>query len=285
MAGEGPEREREARRPHWTRTGRLGPARCDVNTAKFLRAARKRPLENYLDSHPDAPPAKVKELEREGWEHQLIYEVLIYEVLIYEVLIYEVLIYCGLRIDECRRIRWCDFEHRNGKVFVVPKNTKTGEEDATRVEPWLWANLQEWRAVEEQRQRRKIQNNELVFQVRTGSSVRRRFLKDLKHAEIPREDAQGRVLDIHSFRYTCAVIYFLKTRDPKMVQKILRHKTLAMTMDIYANLGLDDYDDADELVPDPCAVGTPCPKNAPKVWGNGTVADPSRPDRVAKEVS
>jgi site-specific recombinase XerC len=64
-----------------------------------------------------------------------------------------------------------------------------------------------------------------------------RFLRDLARADVPRLDAHGRRLVFHSLRYTfCA-----RMADRLPVQKVkvlMCHRTLAMTADLYGDLGL-----------------------------------------------
>jgi site-specific recombinase XerD len=52
-------------------------------------------------------------------------------------------------------------------------------------------------------------------------------------------DAEGKLLehiDVHSLRRTFATNALVKGADPKSVQEILGHRTLKMTMEIYAKL-------------------------------------------------
>jgi hypothetical protein len=63
--------------------------------------------------------------------------------------------------------------------------------------------------------------------------------KDLQEAGIERRDARGRHADFHSFRYT-----FCKTVGTVLpIQKVkllMRHLTLGMTADLYADLEMED---------------------------------------------
>ena len=69
----------------------------------------------------------------------------------------------------------------------------------------------------------------------------RTFVACLKRADIERQtfDREGRLVehvDLHSLRRTFATSLIVSGADPKSVQEMLGHKTLAMTMKIYAKV-------------------------------------------------
>jgi integrase len=74
-----------------------------------------------------------------------------------------------------------------------------------------------------------------------GSAVYARFIRYCRKAGIATEtfDADGLPLehvDIHSLRRTFATQLIVNGADPKSVQDLLGHKTLAMTMRLYAKV-------------------------------------------------
>lgn len=55
----------------------------------------------------------------------------------------------------------------------------------------------------------------------------------------PKADDEGRVVDFHSFRYTFCTL--LARRLPiQHVQKLMRHRDIRLTVNIYMDLRLDD---------------------------------------------
>lgn len=65
------------------------------------------------------------------------------------------------------------------------------------------------------------------------------FQRDLKNANIEREDANGRWLDFHSFRYTfCS--FLAKLLPIQIVKTLMRHSTIKLTADLYGVLGIED---------------------------------------------
>lgn len=69
--------------------------------------------------------------------------------------------------------------------------------------------------------------------------IMRTFHKDCARARIARKDDRGRVLDFHSLRYTFCRL--MAARFPlQTVQRLMRHRTVALTADLYGALGLED---------------------------------------------
>jgi integrase len=74
-----------------------------------------------------------------------------------------------------------------------------------------------------------------------GVNLYREFMRACKLAGIETEtvDARGNVveiLDLHSTRHTFATDLILNGADPKTVQTLMGHRTLDMTMKIYAKV-------------------------------------------------
>ena len=43
-------------------------------------------------------------------------------------------------------------------------------------------------------------------------------------------------IKFHELRHTCATIRFMKGQHPKVVQELLGHKSIAITLDIYSHV-------------------------------------------------
>jgi len=67
----------------------------------------------------------------------------------------------------------------------------------------------------------------------------RTFYKDMTAAGLARKDEAGRHLVFHSFRYF-ACTQWAKTLPIQKVKVLMCHRTLAMTSDLYCQIGLDD---------------------------------------------
>jgi integrase len=72
-----------------------------------------------------------------------------------------------------------------------------------------------------------------------------KFLKrDMKRAGIPYRDATGRVADFHSLRYTFITTLAKAGVHPAKAQRLARHSTVTLTMNVYTSLDVDDLREA-----------------------------------------
>jgi integrase len=68
----------------------------------------------------------------------------------------------------------------------------------------------------------------------------RTFNLDLVAAGIPKRDAQGRTVDVHSLRHTFATLLARSGVMPATAQKLMRHSDIRLTMNVYTHLDLAD---------------------------------------------
>jgi integrase len=86
------------------------------------------------------------------------------------------------------------------------------------------------------------EDRDLVFPNRTGGAMRPwsltsgPYLKLLKRAEISQK------VRFHDLRHTCATLLLLKGAHPRLVQELLGHASISITMDTYSHVlpGMDD---------------------------------------------
>jgi integrase len=86
------------------------------------------------------------------------------------------------------------------------------------------------------------EDQDLVFPNRTGGAMRPwsltggPYLKLLKRAEISQK------VRFHDLRHTCATLLLLKGAHPRLVQELLGHASISITMDTYSHVlpGMDD---------------------------------------------
>lgn len=164
--------------------------------------------------------------------------------------LYVLAITAGLREGEMLGLKWEDLdlnagtlsvrrtlsEARSGRFFEAPKNGRGRSIRLTR------------QAVEALRSHRKAQNEErlrlgglwedhgLVFPAQTGTPMNARnltvrsFKPLLERAELPR------TVRVHDLRHTCATLLLGKGVHPKIVQELLGHATIAITLDTYSHV-------------------------------------------------
>ena len=162
--------------------------------------------------------------------------------------LYVLALTCGLRQAELLGLRWADVD-LDGAVLHVRQQVYRLQGDWVFSEPKTAAGRRtislSGRAVEALRERRRAQNAErlrsqdwehldLVFANRRGRPTERANLQRqsfwplLKRADLPR-------VRFHDLRHACASILLAQNVNPKVVQEMLGHSSIAVTMDVYSH--------------------------------------------------
>jgi integrase len=89
------------------------------------------------------------------------------------------------------------------------------------------------RQLEEQLGEREYEDDGLIFATGTGTgmdrhNLYRQFKRLLKRAELPD-------VTFHALRHTCATILFQRGAHPKLVQQLLGHASIKITLDTYSH--------------------------------------------------
>jgi integrase len=166
-------------------------------------------------------------------------------------------IFCGLRASELRGLRWQDVDLKAGELHVrqradrynamgMPKSKAGGRR--VPLPPHLINVLREWR----------LQSpHELVFATRSGmtdrlNNIARGLHRIMQAAGITRPDGKPKYTGMHALRHFFAswcinpVERGGRGLPPKVVQEILGHASIVMTMDTYGHL-FPRGDDAKEF--------------------------------------
>lgn len=165
--------------------------------------------------------------------------------------LYAVAIHCGLRQGELLALRWDDVDleagalhvrrslsgSRGGRpVFTTPKTAKGRRQ--VRLTAGAAEALRHHRKRQlEDRERvaRMWQDHGLVFATEIGTPLnrhnlcRRSFKPLLKKAGLLE-------IRFHDLRHTCATLLLTKDVHPKIVQELLGHATIAVTLDTYSHV-------------------------------------------------
>ncbi len=155
----------------------------------------------------------------------------------------------GLRQGESLGLKWedIDFDRRalqvkrtlsvtkKGILFVPPKSAK-GRRSITLTIPAIEALRKHKMAQEKEGQKlgNLWEDHGLVFPNQSGKpmypwTLTKRFKKILKEADLPE-------IRFHDLRHTCATLLLSKGIHPKIVQEILGHSTISITLDTYSHL-------------------------------------------------
>jgi integrase len=73
--------------------------------------------------------------------------------------------------------------------------------------------------------------------------------RDCKRAGIATVDASGKVIDFHALRHTFVTSLAKAGVHPSKAQRLARHSTIALTMNVYTSLDVDDLRDALNTLP------------------------------------
>lgn len=163
----------------------------------------------------------------------------------------------GMRQGELLALRWEDVDLEAGTLRVQRSvsHTKDGPDFTPPKSVKSRRRIKLTRStVEALRRHRADQNSHrlrlgtlwedqgLVFPNRTGGAMRPwsltggPYLRLLKKAEIPHK------VRFHDLRHTCATLLLLKGAHPRLVQELLGHASISITMDTYSHVlpGMDD---------------------------------------------
>jgi integrase len=155
----------------------------------------------------------------------------------------------GLRLGESLGLRWCDVDLKNGRLtvnqtlqrvdgklaFVEPKSEKSRR---TVTLPALTLQTLKRHATRQKKERLLAGgdwvNSGLVFTSTIGTAldernVRRDFKNLLTKAKLPK-------IRIHDLRHTCATLLLAQGVHPKVVQEILGHSQISLTLDTYSHV-------------------------------------------------
>jgi integrase len=172
--------------------------------------------------------------------------------------LYVLAVTTGLRQGELLGLRWEDVDldkgvlqvrhalvcsSRNGRLSFAPPKTAKGRRSVS-LTPAAVTALEEHRArqADERDAARSWTDMGLVFPSRAGTPLnpknvlRRSFRPLLKRAGLPH-------IRFHDLRHTCATLLLLKNVHPKVVQSLLGHATISITLDTYSHV-LDGMQDA-----------------------------------------
>jgi integrase len=157
---------------------------------------------------------------------------------------------CGLRMGEALGLKWSDIDleagtlrvnrqlqrirEGGGLVFSEPKNASRRTIDLPQRAVEALKSYRKRQLEEQLRAGTKWQDNNLVFASRKGTPldaqniVNRYFKPLLRRADLPE-------IRWHDLRHTCATLLLGRGVHPKMVQHLLGHGSIQLTLDRYSH--------------------------------------------------
>ena len=165
--------------------------------------------------------------------------------------LWRALIETGARWGELTRCTWADVDFHGRVLVLCASNTKSGKARSIPLLDGLVADLIRLRALHG-----PMDATGRVFLAPGGvpwgrptTNPMRIFDRVLERAVIPRVDAQGRKLDIHSLRTTCGSRMARSGVGIVHTQRLLGHSSISLTERHYTDLGLEDIRAAMQGVP------------------------------------
>ena len=166
--------------------------------------------------------------------------------------LYVLAIHTGMRRGELLALKWADVDldlatvrvrrtltrGEDGRGYVVGAATKSGKGRHVRLTPRAVETLKRHRARQAKEQRKiggLYRDQNLLFAGEGGnpinpSNLRNRSFKPLlERAGLPR-------ITFHDLRHTCASLLFQRNVHPKIVQELLGHASVAITLDTYSHM-------------------------------------------------
>jgi integrase len=164
--------------------------------------------------------------------------------------LYVLAIHTGMRRGELLGLKWADVDLENTTIRVRRTLTRKGTgyvlgepktKQSRRTIRLTEKAVQTLRSHQARRAQEKLrvgelyQDQGLVFAGQGGSFInpsnlrQRSFAPLLKHAGLPR-------ITFHDLRHTCASLLFQKNVHPKVVQELLGHASVAITLDTYSHM-------------------------------------------------
>ncbi len=211
---------------------------------RLLKTARERPLRDALTvrrgKNKGKPLARVSEKERRRLE----------QVGQCRALVYKFMILTGLRRSEVASLTvgaLCLDEH-NPHVYVEGTHAKSGRAATLPLRGDLVDDVRKHITRLAEVNGGNVPPDAPLFDI-DWRNLLRAFNLDLAAAGIPKRDAQGRTVDVHSLRHTFATLLARNGVSPGVAQKLMRHSDIRLTMNTYTHLDLADIAGAVAALP------------------------------------
>lgn len=160
----------------------------------------------------------------------------------------------GSRWSELTRTRWADWDLEQLTLVLRAENTKTKKRRILPLRAEMVAALKNLRVAQERVLGREVLGSDPVFRtpeaatwMKATNNAMRLFNRLLKRAGIPRLDAEGRKLDIHSLRHTFGSRLARNGAGLVQVQRLMGHSDPKLTAQVYTHLDVEDLRKAIDL--------------------------------------
>lgn len=155
-------------------------------------------------------------------------------------LLYQLAIETGLRASELRSLTVGSFDFKGLAVTVKASYSKRRRQDTLPLRPDTAAVLKEFFA-------NKMPNTQAFL---VPDKPVEMLKADLEEAAIPYVDDTERYADFHSLRHTTGTLLAMSGAHPKVIQSIMRHSDINLTMSRYTHIFKSQESEAIAKLPD-----------------------------------
>ncbi len=127
-------------------------------------------------------------------------------------------------------------EARSGRFFEAPKNGKGRSIQLTRQAVGALRIQRKRHNVERLRLGTLWEDNGLVFPAQVGTPMNAKNLTARSFKPLLERAGLPRTVRVHDLRHTCATLLLGKGVHPEIVQELLGHATIAITLDTYSHM-------------------------------------------------
>ncbi len=192
---------------------------------RLLDAAERRPAEEFLRRNPNASPATLDRLRREGCERSMTYKVGAW---------------ARLRLNEVRTLRWCNAV-LDAEPALLTAEARYGE-DTVPICGELAEALRARRRLQQEGLGHDVDGKATVF--RMALHPERAFQRDAEYASIETKDTGVGAVDLYAAtRHTFCTILGRSSMAPHAQRLLMRHTELRMTQR-YTRLVIGDRSSA-----------------------------------------
>lgn len=237
----------------------------------LAESATVRGLQEWANTHGGRPAPHAAEIQVAGDERALLYWFAATT---------------GMRESEIAALRWEDLslEGEDPRAELDGRYTKNRKDAVVPLQKFIADALTDLRKTRGTAIGRPIDQRDHVFSI--PRDIAEHVRRDAKHAAIIKDHRPGfRRLDFHSLRYSCVHILRDLGVPPEVVQRVLRHSDIRLTLEVYGSVEDEAVTETMRgVVPVPAVFSSLCSSPRSKA-GKGEATRGKRPDDTSADSS
>jgi integrase len=175
-----------------------------------------------------------------------------------------ILMFTGMRIGELLALPWKNTDFKNGvitidravtlnpdyepdgvrisrdSIIAAPKTCSGNRK--IRIPNTLAQILRQWHTLQKNKDPELVDGEAVVFPNQKGDRYTYGGFRTVYRRFLTKHSLDGRCLNLHSYRHNLATMLLEQGVNPRIVQKLLGHKEIKTTLDIYSHVMEEVYD-------------------------------------------